>query len=163
MRKRRLAREMAVQMLYQGDLGGAGWRQVAAAFDPVEHLILQENGTAEDIARRRSALSADGEIDVALEYATRLLQGTSENLETIDDMIRRQADHWRLERMPAVDRNIIRLAVYELLYETEVPQLVIVDEAIELAKAFGSERSSSFVNGLLDGLLKHHEFPGSRT
>lgn len=163
MRKRRLAREMAVQMLYQGDLGGTNWRQVAAAFDPREYLVLQESGAAEDVDRRRSALEAEGEIEVAFEYATRLLGGTRENLETIDDLIRQQADHWRLERMPAVDRNILRLAVYELLHEAEVPQLVIMDEAIELAKAFGSERSSSFVNGLLDGLIKHHSFPGSRT
>jgi len=154
---------MAVQMLYQGDLGGTDWRQVTGAFDPSEYLILEENGSTEDVGRRRSALAAEGEVDAALEYATRLLRGTQEHLKPIDDLIREQADHWRLERMPAVDRNILRLAVYELLYEAEVPQLVVVDEAIELAKAFGSERSSSFVNGLLDGLLKHHSFPGSRT
>jgi N utilization substance protein B len=83
--------------------------------------------------------------------------------ERIDEMIRGQADNWRLERMPAVDRNILRLAVYEMLFETDIPKLVVVDEAIELAKKFGSEQSGRFVNGLLDGLLKQHAFPGSLT
>ena len=78
-------------------------------------------------------------------------------------MIRGQADNWRLERMPAVDRNILRLAVYEMLFEMDIPKLVVVDEAIELAKKFGSEQSGRFVNGLLDGLLKQHTFPGSLT
>ncbi len=78
-------------------------------------------------------------------------------------MIRGQADNWRLERMPAVDRNILRLAVYEMLYERDTPKLVVVDEAIELAKKFGSEQSGRFVNGLLDGLLKQHTFPGTLT
>ena len=65
--------------------------------------------------------------------------------------------------MPAVDRNVLRLAVFEFLYETDVPKLVVLDEAIELAKKFGSEQSGRFVNGVLDGLLKSHDFPGSLT
>ena len=60
-----------------------------------------------------------------------------------------------------LDRNILRLAVYEMLHERDVPKLVVVDEAIELAKKYGSEHSGKFVNGLLDGLLKAHRFPGS--
>jgi len=93
-------------------------------------------------------------------YAQTLVRGTLSNLEEIDDLIRGQAEHWRLERMPAVDRNILRLAVFEFLYEADVPKLVVVDEAIELAKKFGSKDSGRFVNGLLDGLLKNREFPG---
>jgi N utilization substance protein B len=73
----------------------------------------------------------------------------------------RAAANWRLERMPPVDRNILRLAVYEMLCEIDVPKLVVMDEAIELAKKYGSEQSGRFVNGLLDGLLKAHSFPGS--
>ena len=61
--------------------------------------------------------------------------------------------------MPVVDRNILRLAVYEMLFEADIPKLVVMDEAIELAKKFGSEQSSRFVNGLLDGLLKSQAFP----
>ena len=67
------------------------------------------------------------------------------------------------ERMSAVDRNVLRLAVFELLYEPDVPKLVVLDEAIELAKRFGSEQSGRFVNGLLDGLLRSHHFPGRMT
>ena len=93
-------------------------------------------------------------------YAKTLVRGTLSNLEEIDGLIRGQAEHWRIERMPAVDRNILRLAIYEFLYEEDVPKLVVVDEAIELAKKFGSNDSSRFVNGLLDGLLKKHQFPG---
>ena len=89
--------------------------------------------------------------------------GSVEHQEKIDELIRSQADNWRLERMPPVDRNILRLAIYEMLFEKETPKLVVLDEAIELAKKFGSEQSGRFVNGLLDGLLKQHTFPGSLT
>ncbi len=84
-------------------------------------------------------------------------------MEQIDQLIRQQAEHWRLERMPPVDRNILRLAVYEFLFETDVPKLVILDEAIELAKEFGTEQSGRFVNGVLDGILKSHSLPGTLT
>lgn len=77
-----------------------------------------------------------------------------ENLTTIDALIRQHAENWRLERMPAIDRNILRLAIYEMLHEAKVPKVVIVDEAIELAKKFGAENSGRFVNGLLDGVLQ---------
>jgi N utilization substance protein B len=97
----------------------------------------------------------------AFEYARRLVEGTVAHLEEIDGLLRAQADNWRLERMPAVDRNVLRLAVYELMHELDVPKLVVLDEAVELAKRFGSEQSGRFVNGLLDGLLRSHEFPGS--
>jgi N utilization substance protein B len=65
--------------------------------------------------------------------------------------------------MPPVDRNVLRLAIYELLHEIDVPKLVAVDEAVDLAKKYGAEQSGRFVNGLLDGLLKSHDFPGSLT
>jgi N utilization substance protein B len=142
MSTRRQAREMALQMLYQSDVGGAEGEQVLAEFRPTEY-------------------SADAER--AFSYARSLVEGTLSHRPEIDDLIRQQAEHWRLERMPPVDRNILRLAVYEFLYQTDVPKLVILDEAIELAKEFGSEQSGRFVNGLLDGILKHHSFPGTLT
>ncbi len=142
MSTRRQAREMALQMLYQSDVGGAEEEQVLAGFRPTEY-------------------SADGER--AFSYARSLVEGTLSHRQEIDDLIRQQAEHWRLERMPPVDRNILRLAVYEFLYQTDVPKLVILDEAIELAKEFGSEQSGRFVNGLLDGILKRHSFPGTLT
>ncbi|HEY4592057.1 MAG TPA: transcription antitermination factor NusB, partial [Thermoanaerobaculia bacterium] len=111
----------------------------------------------EDFTQRKKRVSE------AFEYAQMLVRGTVDNRERIDDLIRSQADNWRLERMPPVDRNILRLAVFEMLHERDTPKLVVLDEAIELAKKFGSEQSGRFVNGLLDGLLKQHTFPGSLT
>ena len=65
-----------------------------------------------------------------------------------------QADHWRLMRMPIVDRNILRMALFELLHEPETPRPVVIDEALEIAKRFSTPRSSQFINGILDGVLK---------
>lgn len=148
---------MAIQMLYQGDLGGSRKEEIFARFDRFGYNVA--------FAEERDENSAEPELvsPEVFAHAKHLVTGTVEHLEEIDALIGSQADNWRLERMPPVDRNILRLAVYEFLYETDVPKLVAIDEAIELAKRFGSENSSSFVNGLLDGLLKTHEFPGSLT
>jgi len=79
-----------------------------------------------------------------------------ENLARIDEMIAAQADNWRLSRMAVVDRNIIRMSIYEFLFEEDTPKLVIIDEAIEIAKKFGTQKSSQFINGILDGILKRY-------
>lgn len=163
--KRRTAREMAVQMLYQSDLGGSPLPQIFRAFDLSPYLAGEPDDAA---ARRTDPERGDSgrkkkRVDDAFAFAQALVQGTLAHREEIDGLIRGQADNWRLERMPAVDRNILRLAVFEMLHHPETPKLVVVDEAIELAKKFGSEQSSRFVNGLLDGLLKQHSFPGSLT
>ena len=139
---------MAVQMLFQSDLGGSPLPQIFNSFDPV----VQGEDSGDGVRK--------GQMAAAYDYGKSLVTGTLEHREEIDELIREQAEHWRLERMPVVDRNILRLAVYEFLYETDVPKLVVLDEAIELAKRFGSEQSGRFVNGLLDGLLKRHDFPG---
>ena len=163
---------MAIQMLYQSDLGGSALPQIFNSFDLNEYLAREES--AEKKAERRTPERTPEEertdytrrrkrVDDAFQYAQTLVRGTVDHREQIDELIRSQADNWRLERMPAVDRNVLRLAIYEMLYETETPKLVVVDEAIELAKKFGSEQSGRFVNGLLDGLLKQHSFPGSLT
>jgi N utilization substance protein B len=81
-------------------------------------------------------------------------------LSELDSHLVDQADHWRLERMAAVDRNILRLALYELMFEGDTPPAVVIDEAVEIAKRFGSERSSQFVNGVLDGYLHRGEAAG---
>ncbi len=142
---------MAVQMLFQSDLGGSPLPQIFQAFEPAE--LDREPGEGRPSPE-------DRQLAAAYEYGKSLVEGTLEHREEIDALIGRQAEHWRLERMPVVDRNILRLAVYEFLYEQDVPKLVVLDEAIELAKRFGSEQSGPFVNGLLDGLLKTHTFPG---
>ena len=150
--KRRMAREMALQMLYQSELGSSTPMQVQAAFDRSEYLA----GASGDYQTRKKL------VDDAFLYATTLLRGATGHQEAIDRRIQSQADNWRLERMPAVDRNILRLAFYEILHEDETPPLVVVDEAIELAKKFGSEQSSRFINGLLDGFLKKHQPTAAR-
>lgn len=163
-----MAREMAVQMLYQSDLGGSPLPHIFSTFDLTEYLARE--AAPGEVKRGLPTLEERAEhskrrkrIEEAFEYAQELVRGTVDNQERIDGLIRGQADNWRIERMPAVDRNILRLAVYEMLHERETPKLVVLDEAIELAKKFGSEQSGRFVNGLLDGLLKQHTFPGSLT
>lgn len=163
--KRRAAREIALQMLYQRDLGGSDLAGIFGAFDVVAYLGgqrdddgLEADGGPPAIGERRRR-----QLQEAVGYARDLVQGTVDHLREIDRLIREQAANWRLERMPVVDRNILRLAVYEMMFEEDIPKLVVMDEAIELAKKFGSEQSSRFVNGLLDGLLKRQTFPGSLT
>lgn len=125
---RRRAREAAVQMLYQIDL----------AADDVERAIelyFQHLGPGGDDAT---------------ELASELVRGCAAHLQAIDDRIREASKHWRLERMARVDRNILRLAIYELLQRPDVPRRVTLNEAVELAKRYGDENSPAFVNGLLD-------------
>lgn len=150
--KRRRAREMAVQMLYQLELGRTTSDQVFAEFDVADYLL--ETEIDEDEGAPRPGERQRAEAEVAFEYARSLVHGTLADGDAIDQRIRRHAENWRLERMPAIDRNILRLAIYEMIHEAGVPKVVIVDEAIELAKRFGSENSGRFVNGLLDGVLK---------
>lgn len=161
--KRHTAREMAVQMLYQRDMGGAELPQVFKSFDLGDYVTRERDSDG----KRGKGKAADEvekvrqRVQDAFDHARSLVQGTDRHREQIDELIRSQADNWRLERMPVVDRNILRLAVYEMLHQPEVPKLVVVDEAIELAKKYGSDQSGRFVNGLLDGLLKQRAFPGS--
>lgn len=152
MSRRRRGREMALQMLYQRERGGSTVHEVVDRFDPV---ALKSDDPVPK--------TKDHKEDRALVHARTLFEGAVEHQDEIDSLIRSKAEHWRLERMPAVDRNILRLAVYEFRYQLDVPKLVVINEAIELAKRFGSEDSGRFVNGLLDGLLKSHDFPGSMT
>lgn len=163
--KRRMAREMAVQMLYQHDMGGATVEQIFRVFDRAQYLEVEpeEGETPPPPLGREEGERRRREIEESFLYARQLVEGTVGKLAEVDALIRKQADNWRLERMPAVDRNILRLAVYEMLHEGDIPKLVVVDEAIELAKKFSTDQSSRFVNGLLDGLLKHNAFPGSLT
>ncbi len=83
-------------------------------------------------------------------YLEKLVEGVEVHQQELDTLIRQHSEHWRLERMAAVDRNLLRLALYELLHQPEVPAKVVINEAVELAKRYGSEESGSFVNGILD-------------
>ena len=154
MGKRRRAREMAMQMLYQHEVGGAPLSQIFSSFDlesyRAETEAVTESGEPRAVAGRERLTR----VEKSFEYAQRLVTGTVENCDSIDGLIREYAENWRLERMPTIDRNILRLAIYEMQHEASVPKVVILDEAIELAKKFGSESSGRFVNGLLDGVLQ---------
>jgi transcription antitermination protein NusB len=84
------------------------------------------------------------------EYADGLARGIANEIDRIDSMIRKASVNWRLERMARVDRNILRMGAWELFHSPDIPRAVIIDEGVELAKKFGTEESSSFVNGVLD-------------
>lgn len=175
--KRRRSREMAVQMLYQQEMGGSSVEQVFSTFDVDDYLNETEIPPTDPSAglpgggpapprvvekpvpkpvKKTPAELQERKLMVreSFDHAKRLVRGTLESLGEIDELIRAHAENWRLERMPPIDRNILRLALYEMLHEENVPKVVIVDEAIELAKKFGSENSGRFVNGLLDGVLR---------
>lgn len=157
--RRHLGREMALQMLYQFDLAGSSPEEIFHSFDLTDFRT-------ETSATRVGSASVEKQLEKEREaflYAKRLVGGTLENLSKIDDWVREQAENWRIERMSTVDRNVLRLAVYELAFEEDVPKVVVLDEAIELAKKFGSEQSGAFVNGLLDALLRERRFPGRLT
>lgn len=131
MGSRRRARELALQLLYQYELTHGELGQMQADFDEWR-----------------------GATDAVREFADALLRGTLEHLAEIDGELEQQTAHWRLDRLAAVDRNIIRLAMYELLFQSATPHAVVIDEAIEIAKKYGAEESPRFVNGVLDGFLK---------
>ena len=97
------------------------------------------------------------EVDAFMEQ---LLFGVDRERETLDALITRRSDHWKLERMPVVDRNILRLAAWEML-RTETPAAVVIDQAIELARRFSGDESARFVNGVLDALRKGEEIAKS--
>ena len=134
---RRKARELALQMLFQYDMSANAPEQIIATF---EELQKSKPNTRE--------------------FATRILHGTVNHIAEIDDMIQNQAENWRISRMSTVDRNIIRMSIYEFLHETDTPKLVIIDEAIEIAKRFGTQKSPQFINGILDGILKRYNLGG---
>ncbi len=142
---------MALQMLYQGELGDAKPSQLLREFDL--HAFRAETADA------GTASSAS---ELALDYARTLVEGSLAHRESIDRLVAEQADNWRLERMPVVDRNVLRLAVYEMRFQSDVPAVVAIDEAIELAKKFGSEQSGRFVNGILDALRTTLDLDSSR-
>ena len=83
-------------------------------------------------------------------YADAIVRGVTDDLSAIDDRLRKASTHWRLERMSRVDRNLLRLGAWELVARKDVPRAVILDEAVELAKAYGTEESPAFVNGVLN-------------
>jgi transcription antitermination protein NusB len=95
--------------------------------------------------------------DDVREFASRLLSGTVENFEEIDVRIRDRAENWRISRMAVVDRNILRLAVYEFLREKDTPKTVVINEALEIARRFSTFEATQFINGILDAIKRDLE------
>ena len=98
----------------------------------------------------------DGDVEsVVIDFAKTLIEGVIQHRETIDDMISKHTHNWTMERLSIVDRNVLRIAAFELLYLNDIPTVVTINEAIEIAKQFGDDESGGFVNGILDGLSKN--------
>jgi len=133
MGSRRKARECALQMLFAADIAGA---------------------VPDEVLRTYWTELGDTDTDeVAREFATRLAAGTLANLDALDERIRSRAEHWRIPRMAIVDRNILRLAVYEFLYEP-TPRTVAINEALEIARRFSTYEATQFINGILDAIKR---------
>lgn len=134
------ARREALQLLYTGELTGIALEELVDG-DVAEPLLVPECP---------QGVSDADLVGVGLvEYASSLVNGIVEHIDAIDERIASTAENWALERMPIVDRNIIRIATYEIVYCDEIPTGVAINEAVEMAKAFGTDESPKFVNGVL--------------
>lgn len=133
MRKRHRARRIALQALYQADVANV----------PVEEAIeflVQDKNLPSDV----------------IEFVKRLAIGAWEHRAELDKVIQECAPHWSVERMAHVDRNILRMATYEILHMPDIPYSVSINEAVELAKLFGASESGRFVNGILGGVVRRY-------
>ena len=151
MASRRRAREFALQALYEADV-----REVtaAAALDDLWSGLMDGEGLDE----------GRGPESEEVEFAQRLAFGVREHLQPIDALIDDCSTNWRLPRMPVVDRNILRLAAFELMMCTDIPATVSINEAVELAKRFGTADSRAFVNGIVDRMGRQlNRLDGKRT
>ena len=136
---RRQAREAALRILYFWEIGQTEPQQAIDAY-------FREH--APDAA------------PAVVEFATAIVLGTVQEIEQIDALIQRHAQHWRLERLAVIDRLILRLSAWELLHRGDTPAAVVLNEAIELARRFSTDESARFVNGVLDAMLKAIEAGG---
>jgi len=155
MGKRREARERPVQFLFQYDLNRPenaenlelaldhfwGSQQAAA--------IADEKGAA-NWGQTPELPPPNAEELAMRQFADPLIRGTLEHRDAMDEMIKKHAKNWDLHRMAAVDRNILRLAIYEMLHRDDIPPIVSINEAVDIAKKFSTEDSGKFVNGILD-------------
>lgn len=134
MSKRRLARENCLQSLYSSDIAGLEPAAVLASFQ-LEEFALEAK---------------------VFEFYKSLYSSTIDNRQKIDEIIRKTSLNWEMERMPAIDRSILRMAVCEMMILSDAPVAVIIDEAIELAKKYSTEKSGKFVNGVLDSIARQN-------
>jgi transcription antitermination protein NusB len=134
---RNKARRRAVEVLYEADL-----RSVSLATVLADRVARVQQLTPQDSDPRMG------------EYAIELVEGVGRHLERIDSLIETYSVGWPLERMPAVDRNVLRLGIFEILWEDEVPDVVAIDEAVGLAQQLSTDDSPQFVNGLLNRIME---------
>jgi len=128
---RHKARECALQMLFAADMAATGGDTLTTSY-------WNELGDESIDEKTR-------------EFANALVLGTLEHINEIDERIRTRAEHWRIERMAIVDRNVLRLAVYEFLYR-DTPETVVINEGLETARRFSTYEATQFINGILDGI-----------
>lgn len=148
--KRRVAREIAIQSLYQIEMNEVSPKEAAqSAIHEAEH----ENEAGLDVA--------DDKISPA--YIYELVEGIYSNKTQIDNMLAEYLKGWQMDRLSRIDREVLRLAVYEMIYREDVPPKVVVNEAIELAKHFGTDESGKFVNGVLGKMIKELEHLKQKT
>jgi len=133
-----------LQILFQWDARKGSIEDAIAAFYETLYSEQSETRPARD------------------EFVDRLVRGVAENIGEIDRRLAQHAEHWRIERMPAVDRNVLRLAIYEMM-ALDTPPPVAIDEAIELARRFSGEESVQFVNGVLDAAKREIEESAAAT
>ena len=154
MGKRREARERAVQFLFQYDLNlPENLDEALNAFWESQRAPALDADKAPATWGERAELPPPTTDEAALRlFAEPLIRGTIEHREECDALIQKHARNWELHRMAAVDRNILRLAVYEMLHRTDIPPVVSINEAVDIAKKFSTQDSGKFVNGILDKL-----------
>jgi transcription antitermination protein NusB len=140
--KRRRSREVAVQILYEMEMTDTPPEEAIQLF----YEIYSDDEKEDD----------DDEFDLPMEvrpFAEQLVMGVELHQAEIDRLIGSASQHWRLERMSVVDRNILRIALYEMLYCSDIPPKVSINEAVDLGKSFGNADSGAFINGILDHIL----------
>lgn len=132
---RREGREHALQLLFQWDLSRGSIHEVRTTF----WTLNQET-------------EAESQV-----FADHLSAGTVQHIDQIDALLARHAEHWRIPRMATVDRNVLRLSTFELLFENQTPRVVAINEALEIARKFSTSESIQFINGILDSIRKELE------
>ncbi len=149
MTKRRKARELALQFLYETDGNPVSLEtKINSFYREFASESLLRNGFI-DSAQNLYSKKESVEIH---HFFVDLVNGTLNNIGRIDGLIKNASKNWVIERMSRIDRNLLRLSVYEMLYFPETPKNVVINEAVEIAKKFGNEESSAFINGILDNI-----------
>lgn len=149
----RRARTRALKVLYQADLRAQDPRRTLDQVDgDLEALALLDDLDPESQDESEAPV-VRSEAEPLDEYTRTLVRGVADNLASLDETIEEFAHRWSVPRMPAVDRNILRLATYELLHE-DTPAAIVIDEALELAKDLSTEKSSPYINGVLESIRR---------